>query len=36
MTLQQLEENIERRKAALGLTGNNYVRRNSGLNRTPE
>lgn len=36
MKLKDLEDRIERRKKELGLTGNNYVKSNSGKNRTPE
>lgn len=36
ITLRELEERIERRKALLGLSGNAYVLPNSGANRTQE
>ena len=36
VTLSQLEERIERRKTFLGLSGNDYVLPNSGVNRTRE
>lgn len=36
VTLRELEERIERRKIALGLSGNDYVLPNSGVNRTQE
>lgn len=35
-TLKQLEESIDRKKAALGLSGDGYVLPNSGVNRTSE
>ena len=36
VTLSQLEESIERRKAALGLSDDGYVLPNSGVNRSEE
>ena len=36
MTLNDLEQRIERRKAELGLVGGSYVMPNSGEARTPE
>lgn len=36
VTLDELERRIDARKAELGLTGFDYVRRNSGERRTPE
>lgn len=36
ISLDQLEESIDRRKAALGLSGDSYVLPNSGANRTDE
>ncbi len=36
VTLEELERRIDARKAELGWTGNDYVRRNSGERRTPE
>ncbi len=36
ISLKQLEEDIDRRKALLGLSGDGYVLPNSGANRTPE
>lgn len=36
VTLEELERRIERRKAELGFTGDDYVRPNSGERRSPE
>ena len=36
MKLEEFERRIERRKAELGLAGDDYVLPNSGLTRTPE
>lgn len=36
ISLKQLEEDIDRRKALLGLSGDDYVLPNAGANRTPE
>ena len=36
ITLEEMSERIEKRKAELGLTGNDYVPRNSGISRTTE
>lgn len=36
ISLDQLEESIDRQKAALGLSGDSYVLSNSGTNRTDE
>ncbi len=36
VTVRQLEERIERRKALCGLSGNDYVLPNSGAKRTRE
>ncbi len=36
MTLKDLEQRIERRKAELGFVGGSYVMPNSGEARTPE
>ena len=36
MTLEQLEESLERGKAKLGLAGDGYVLPNCGVSRTPE
>lgn len=36
ITLKEMSARIEKRKAELGLVGNNYVPKNSGLRRTPE
>jgi hypothetical protein len=36
MNLEDFEKALERRKAALGLTGYDYVLPNSGVNRTLE
>lgn len=36
VTLNEIGESVERRKAELGLTGDDYVRPNSGAYRTLE
>lgn len=36
LTIRELEARIERRKALLGLEGDDYVRANSGVNRSQE
>lgn len=36
ITVRELEERIERRKALWGLSGKDYVLPNSGAKRTPE
>ncbi len=36
ISLKQLEEDIDRRKALLGLSGDDYVLPNAGANRTAE
>jgi len=36
ISLKQLEKDVDRRKAQLGLSGDDYVLPNSGVNRTPE
>ena len=35
-TLEEMSARIEKWKAERGITGNDYVPRNSGKNRTPE
>ena len=34
--LSEFEKDLDRRKAALGYSGRDYVRPNSGVSRTPE
>jgi hypothetical protein len=34
ITLEEMSERIEKRKIELGLTGNDYVTKNSGISRT--
>lgn len=36
INLEDFEKGLERRKAALSLTGYDYVLPNAGVNRTPE